>query len=199
MNQWTGAVLLSLLPALTLGQSLAELARKEKERRKKLEGSGVKVRVLEVDGREEAARPITRSSSAVPAPSFSLDDRDGRRVSLADFRGRPLLLDFWATWCGPCRETMPFLEQVHRKHGARGLQVVAINIEGREKQVLDYLDSGGYSFSVLFDRGNWESLTAQSYGVSSIPRSFLIDRQGNIVYAGHPMALPKSLLEATLQ
>jgi thiol-disulfide isomerase/thioredoxin len=202
---------LSLLPGLAFGQSLSELARREAERRKQITDSGVKVGELDVSVNPKAVAPkpspagSTRLpdnpilSTKVPAPNFTLEDRDGRRVSLSDLRGRPVLLDFWATWCGPCRRSMPALEQLYRKYRAQGLQVVGINIEGRGKQQLDYLTAGGYTFAVLFSSGNWESPVARSYGVSSIPRSYLIDSQGNILFAGHPAQLTQSMLEAGLR
>jgi thiol-disulfide isomerase/thioredoxin len=208
---WTVAFLLSLLPGLAFEQSLSELARREKERRKEITESGVKVGVLDVSVNPNAVAPKPSPvgstplpanailTAKVPAPNFSLEDRDGRRVSLSDLRGRPVLLDFWATWCGPCRRSMPALEQLYRKYRAQGLQVVGINIEGRGKQQLDYLAAGGYTFPVLFSSGNWESPVARSYGVSSIPRSFLIDAQGNILFAGHPAQLSESMLEAGLR
>jgi thioredoxin-related protein len=94
---------------------------------------------------------------------------------------------------------MPEIERLHRSYRARGLQVVGINIEGRSQDVLSYLDQGGYSFQVLFASGNWQSEVAQRYGVQSIPRSFLIDSEGRIVYSGHPSSLPESSIAMLLQ
>ncbi len=131
------------------------------------------------------------------APDFSLPDRSGRSYSLANFRGRPLLIDFWATWCGPCRKTMPEVQRLHRKYG-RQLQVVGINIEGNSPDVLGYLDEGGYTFPVLFDSGNWDSIVVMNYGVSSIPRTFLIDRNGRVLYAGHPQGLTEEQIQAAI-
>jgi thiol-disulfide isomerase/thioredoxin len=208
-----GALLLSLVACLAFGQSLADMARKEKERRKQVEESGVEVGVHQGNGPARAEPAVSRApqigAGAVPAaaipppkgpaPSFSLEDRDGRRVSLSHFRGRPLLIDFWASWCGPCRRSMPAIEQLYRNYRARGLQVVGINIEGRTPKALDYVTAGGFTFPILFDSGNWESPVARSYGVSSIPRTFLIDGEGKIVYAGHPASLSESLVEAELR
>lgn len=208
-----GALLLSLVAGMAFGQSMADLARKEKERRKKVDESGVEVKVRLGSGPPRAEPEVSRApqvgaaavpaaaiaSSKGPAPDFSLEDRDGRRVSLSHFRGRPVLIDFWASWCGPCRKAMPGIEQWYRKYRANGLQVVGINIEGRSKESLDYLAAGGYTFSILFDSGNWESPVARSYGVRSIPRTFLIDGNGNIIFSGHPASLSESALEAALR
>jgi hypothetical protein len=93
---------------------------------------------------------------------------------------------------------MPHVENLHRKYRSRGLQVVGINIEGKSKETLDFVSQNRYSFLVLYDSGNWESVVAQQYGVSSIPRTFLVDGEGNIVFSGHPNRLQESLIEATL-
>ncbi len=209
-----------LIATLTMGQSLGELAKREKKRRAKNQQEGVKVRELtetdiyaapplalgpstsaaEIDsGTEvEPASDLPTPSKPSPAPPFTLEDRSGRRVSLAQLRGRPVVLDFWATWCGPCRSTMPEVEQLHRKYRGKGLQVVGINIEGKSQKVIDYLNRSGYSFMMLFDSGNWKSEVAKKYQVSSIPRTFLIDRNGNVVFSGHPNRLSESLIESTL-
>jgi cytochrome c-type biogenesis protein len=198
-------------------QSLGDVARKEKKRREQNQREGAPVRVVtedEVgsaapassDSDSGAALPIDLSESesspgargdGAPAAEFSLPDRTGRTVSLRDLRGRPVLIDFWATWCGPCQRTMPEIERLHRKYGAR-LQVVGINIEGRTPEVLAFVDKGGYSFRILFDSGNFRAGTASRYGVTSIPRTFLLDREGRILFAGHPQALGEERIEAAL-
>lgn len=215
-------ILLSLLPALALGQSLGEVAKKEKERRKQNTGAAVLTLTDEdieptagesavpstVDTVGEAssldaaavtpARPRGDIASPSPAPPFTLQDRDGRRVSLSDFRGKTVLVDFWATWCSPCRSSMPTVENLYQRFQRQGLEVIGINIEGPSAEVLGYIDNGGYSFLFLFDQGNFRSNVVQSYGVRAIPRSVLINRQGEVVYFGHPMNLPEALVEETL-
>ena len=214
--------LFSLLPALVLGQSLGEVAKKEKERRK--QNSGVSVLTLTDEDIETTAAGVTEPSTAdivgegssletadftparprgsvatrSPAPPFALEDRQGRRVSLSDFRGKTVLVDFWATWCGPCRSSMPTVENLYQRFQQQGLEVIGVNIEGPSKDVLGFIDDGGYSFLFLFDQGNFRSSVVQSYGVRAIPRSVLIDRRGNVVYFGHPVNLPEALVEETL-
>ena len=133
-----------------------------------------------------------------PAPEFTLVSRSGKKVSLKDYRGRVVLIDVWATWCGPCRRTMPEIQKWHDRYHKRGLAVLGVNIEGRLPQVFQYIDQNRYTFPVLFDEGNWQSQITKLYGVKGIPRSFLIDRQGMLVWAGHPMELSETFLNKLL-
>ena len=91
------------------------------------------------------------------------------------------------------------VQRLHQQYRGRGLRVVGINIEGKTQGVLDFLDQSEYDFLVLFDSGDWQSGVAQKFQVSSIPRTFLIDKNGRIVYSGHPDRLSESLIQATLQ
>ncbi len=134
-----------------------------------------------------------------PAPDFVLPDRSGQMISLRELRGRVILLDFWATWCRPCRRTMPHVQKWHEQYKDRGLKVIGVNIEGPLPRVFRYLDAGKYAFTVVFDQGNWRSQIVQLYGVHSIPYTFLIDRRGIIRYRGHPLRLPERLLQAVLR
>lgn len=215
-------IFVSMLVAIAIAatvsaQSLAEAARKEKKRREDNRRSGVAVRVISEDEIRSEPAVVTRpgadvdpstatelppepsdlSSVGAPAPDFSLPDRSGRTVSLRDFHGRPLLIDFWATWCGPCKETMPEIQKLYRQYRGR-LQIVGINIEGVSPEVSAYLDEGGYTFPVLFDSGNWNAPTLNRFGVDSIPRTFLIDRAGNVVFEGHPRGLTEERIQAAL-
>jgi peroxiredoxin len=133
-----------------------------------------------------------------PAPDFTLPDQSGKSVSLRKFRGKVVLLDFWASWCGPCRQTMPHVQTWHEQYQRTGLKVIGINIEGPTPRALNYLKTGNYTFTVLFDQGNWTSQIAQLYGIGHIPQTFLIDRNGVIRFRGHPLRLTEALLQETL-
>jgi thiol-disulfide isomerase/thioredoxin len=114
----------------------------------------------------------------IKAPDFSLPNLDGETISLESLRGQIVILDFWATWCGPCRMTMPLLQQfVERK--PEGVRFFSVNVwESDTSKVRPFLADYGYDFDVLF--GN--DALPQAYGVSGIPTLFVIDKDGIIRY-----------------
>lgn len=119
-----------------------------------------------------AARPPLVGS---PAPEVSLKDLQGQDVKLSDFRGKVVLLNFWATWCKPCKEEMPAMQASYDKLRDRGFVVLAVNeLEDTEK-VAEHIRAYGHTFPVVMDRNN---TVANKYGVVGLPASFLIDRQG---------------------
>jgi len=120
-----------------------------------------------------AARPPAPGDAA---PPFTLDDLDGREVALSSFRGRPLILHFWATWCPVCREEMPILEQAARD-SPDGLTVLGINLGERRAKIAEYAQRAGLSFPLLLDgRGK----VAARYGVLSLPITILVGPDGRI-------------------
>jgi peroxiredoxin len=137
------------------------------------------------DARQAAARRIadqSRPSLAGPsqsiAPDFELASLDGRKVSLKDLRGKVVLLNFWATWCPPCKAEMPDLEALYREYGAaRDFVVVGANLEEDAGAVEAFVRERGLSFPVLLDS---EGATAGSFGVRGLPATFIIDREGRI-------------------
>ena len=111
-----------------------------------------------------------------PAPDFALPDLEGRTVSLEGLRGQVVLLNFWATWCLPCREEMPLLEKLHRELGPNGLVVLGVNYRESAAAVRAFLKAHGLTFPVVLDDGE----AAKRYAVYAIPVTFLIDRQGKV-------------------
>ena len=120
----------------------------------------------------------TGASSSM-APSFTLPSRGGVTVSLASLKGKVVMLNFWATWCGPCRQEMPLLEQMHKRYSALGFTLVGVNVDANSKDAEDWLSKTPVSFPVLFDR---ESKVSKMYDVSAMPSTVFIDRQGNVRY-----------------
>jgi peroxiredoxin len=110
-----------------------------------------------------------------PAPEFRTVDLSGREVSLADFRGQPVLLTFWATWCDPCTTEMPEIEAAFRQHQDEGFVVLAVNFGERLDRVREFAASHGLTFPVLIDR---RANIAAKYGVISLPVSVFLDQDG---------------------
>jgi thiol-disulfide isomerase/thioredoxin len=133
-----------------------------------------------------------------PAANFSLPDLSGQSHSLASMRGKVVLLDFWASWCGPCRRSMPHIEALHREYGPRGLVVLGVNSETAAK-AKDYLQANGFTFPTLVDNGG---NVGQQFQVSGIPTTVLIDRSGRVsaylVGAGSEGRLRAAVMKAGL-
>ena len=113
------------------------------------------------------------------APDFQLPSLDGQTVSLSNFQGKPVLINFWTTWCPPCRAEMPFIQQIFKDEewSDKGLVILAINIGESPSTVKRFIESYGFSFPVLLDtRGD----VALKYGIRPIPVSFFIDKDGII-------------------
>jgi peroxiredoxin len=120
---------------------------------------------------------IERIGPAEP-PGFTLEDTSGRMVSLEDFRGKVVLLNFWAVRCKPCKEEMPALENLHRKIGGKGLAIVAIDDYEPKERVLKFLKKFPYTFKILIDE---KGTTSENYKTFVIPTTFIIDREGRAI------------------
>ncbi len=124
------------------------------------------------------ARSATPHKDRKAAPDFALKDADGKTVRLSDYRGKVVLLDFWATWCGPCKIEIPWFMDFQRKHKDRGFEVlgIAMDDEGWDA-VRPFINRLGVNYRVVL--GN-EDVSASYGGVEALPTTFLIDRQGRI-------------------
>jgi peroxiredoxin len=114
------------------------------------------------------------------APDFLLQTLDGREVRLSDYRGHLVLLNFWATWCGPCKIEMPGIEQVYREFRSKGFAVLAVSSDPEGAAVTrPYRDSLGLTFTIAHDP---EMLVGRLYGVRSLPVTFMVNREGVITH-----------------
>lgn len=114
-----------------------------------------------------------------PAPAFGAPDLEGDSVSLKSLRGEAVMLNVWATWCAPCREEMPHLQQLHEQYGSRGLRVVGVSVDprGAERTIRDFLGDVGVTFMILHDP---QDAISRAYRTIGVPETFLIDRDGVI-------------------
>ena len=115
------------------------------------------------------------------APGFSVKDIDGKEIKLADYKGKVVLLDFWASWCIPCREEFPFLIDFYREHQKDAFIVLAVNIDDKEENMRGFLKKNyaSHVFPVIFDR---EKSIPPLYELESMPTSIFIDKKGIIRY-----------------
>jgi thiol-disulfide isomerase/thioredoxin len=112
-----------------------------------------------------------------PAPDFTLPGRDGKPVSLSSLRGKVVMVNFWASWCGPCRQEFPVLDQLYKKYQPMGFTLVGVNVESEADLAQKFLAQTPVTFPVLFDRQN---STSKLYGVNAMPTTLLVDRKGNV-------------------
>lgn len=110
-----------------------------------------------------------------PAPAFSLPDRTGQTVSLEEFKGQVVLINFWASWCGPCRQEMPLLEELHQRYSSLGFTLLGINVEEDSALADNFLQSMPVNFPILFDQTNSVS---KAYDVIAMPTTVILDREG---------------------
>lgn len=125
------------------------------------------------------SRPPARPIAGFPAPDFELNSLDGPKVSLSSFRGQPVVLNFWATWCSPCRHEIPFLQDIAMDPDwlDRGLEMVAVDIQESEGDVRQFMEANGMTYRVLLDRSG---AVASLYNIRGIPTTFFIDKDGII-------------------
>lgn len=119
----------------------------------------------------------TGSLVGKPFPDFQLTDIDGKPVRRADYAGYPLVVNFWATWCRPCREEMPDLERTYQRHAAAGLRILGISVDTEPHPVREFRLRIPVGFPLVLDA---QQLLAREVGVSSFPTTFLIGRNGAV-------------------
>jgi cytochrome c biogenesis protein CcmG/thiol:disulfide interchange protein DsbE len=132
--------------------------------------------------KSKASSEAARAAEAArkPAPGFTLKDENGTAVSLADYRGKVVLLNFWATWCGPCQIEIPWFEQFEQQYKSQGFAVLGVSMdEDGWAAVKPFIASRKVNYRILL--GN-DSVGQLYGGVDSLPTSFIIDREGRLAY-----------------
>ncbi len=114
------------------------------------------------------------------AADLSLPDQNGKIVSLSEFKGKVVLIDFWASWCGPCRHNNPRLIKLYNKFHEQGLEIYGISLDDSKSDWKKAIRHDKLSWIQVIDDRGWEAMSAAKYGVDMIPSSFLVDRQGVI-------------------
>ncbi len=114
----------------------------------------------------------------LPAVDFELEDLDGNLIRLSSMHGRVVFLNFWATWCPPCRAEMPSMENLYNRFASRDFEIVAVNLQEKNKQVSKFVADNGLTFKILLDK---TGSTGAAYGARSIPTTYIINRDGSVL------------------
>jgi peroxiredoxin len=143
------------------------------------------------------ASPTELTLKGKAAPTFTLVDTDGKKVSLADYKGRPVVVNFWATWCGPCQLEMPWFEEFYTKYKGQGLEVLGISDDAQQpkEEILKAAHKLGVTYPLLYPDGK---IVKNYGGVEYYPETFYIDKTGTVVAetAGAPT---KDEMEANIR
>ena len=150
----------------------------------------------------DTAESESGDADAIPAPDFTLIDQFGNQHTLSDYQGKTVFLNFWATWCGPCRSEMPEIQQLYEDYGSNEgdlivLGVAAPNVgqEGSEEDIAAFLEENGYTFPVVMD---YFGAFSNQYGIRAYPTTFMIDEDGN-VFGYVESALTKEMMESIVE
>jgi peroxiredoxin len=112
-----------------------------------------------------------------PGPDFSLTSMAGPKIDLNALKGQVVLINFWASWCGPCRQEMPLLEQISRRYKALGVTLLGVNVEPDSSNAAGWLKATPVSFPILFDT---DSKVSKLYDVAGMPNTVILDRKGTV-------------------
>lgn len=149
-------------------------------------------RVQDPDVLANVTAPITGAN----APQFTLMDLEGNEHSLADYQGRPVIINYWATWCRPCEAEMPALQAVYDQYQDEGLVILAINTTESPQVITPFVEERGLTFPILLDE---RSMVAREYDVQAYPSTFFIDGDGKIRSAEFSGPMSQAFIESQVQ
>ena len=129
-----------------------------------------------------------------PAPDFALKSSSGENLRLSEYRGDVVMINFWATWCGPCRQEMPLLDELYSRYQRVGFNLLGVNIDDDSSRAMAMINELGVSFPVLFDA---RKEVSKMYNVDAMPVTVIVDREGNVrhVHQGYKPGYEQKYLD----
>ncbi|MBE6008809.1 MAG: TlpA family protein disulfide reductase [Lachnospiraceae bacterium] len=144
-------------------------------------GENVERQELVTEEKNEPETEESTKSNTPKAPDFTVIDNDGNEIKLSDFEGKPVIVNFWASWCGPCKAEMPEFEEAYKKYGEDIHFLMVNSTDGSQETVesaKEFIESMGYTFPVYYDT---KSNAAIVYGVTGLPTTYFINADGNVI------------------
>jgi thiol-disulfide isomerase/thioredoxin len=141
------------------------------------------VTVVEQQDAAEAAAKKAQASLVVGTnfPGFSVQDVNGKPLSLADYKGKVVLIDFWATWCPPCRAETPIVVVIYKKYHSQSFDIIGVSLDQDRQKLLNFTKDNDMTWPEFFDGQGWENKLAVKYGIEAIPATYLLDGNGVII------------------
>jgi len=131
---------------------------------------------------QEESKKIQRAlAEGSKFPDFDEKDLAGNPLSIAQYKGKVVLVDFWATWCGPCVAELPNVLKAYEAHHSAGFEIIGISLDEQEQKLKDFIKAKNMPWAQYFDGKGWKSKMAGKYGVNSIPATYLLDGEGKII------------------